>query len=177
MIIEDSLKAPLAGGDPIFFADFVAARGGLRARKEPPIGPGTVVMFPSVRASSRSRAAAPRASAPDRPPAKGFAWRGAVVLLLPALSAALCGWPSPAREPTDAQLIAVIRRYGADRPRPFDPVAGRAVRVMKTATEWVVTLIDPRRLDPPGRRYVGGSRSAYHIDRATLRVVSVVVAR
>jgi hypothetical protein len=176
MTIEDSLKAPLAWGDPICLADVAAARGRLRARarKGSRTGPCMVVVFPGERTSRLSPLAADRASGPGARLGKRSRWRGGqVALLLPALSAALCGWQSHAREPTDAQLVAVVRQYGAGLPHPFDPITGRAVRVERTAKEWVVTLIDPRRLDPPGRHYVGGSRSAYHIDRATLRVVAV----
>jgi hypothetical protein len=100
------------------------------------------------------------------------------VLLLLALSATLGVCKSrAAQEPTDAQLIDIVRRYAAHLPHPIDPVEGRAVRVERTSGEWVVTLIEPRRLDRAGRRYLSGGRSSYHIDRATLRVVTVVANR
>lgn len=173
MNIEDSLEAPLGRAAPIFLAEVAAAHGRLRARarNRPRTGPCSVVPFPGGRISG------PAAARPSRPPGRPR-WGRRVVLLLPALSAAFAGWQcQAAREPTDAQLVAIVRRYGADLPRPVDPVAGRAVRVERTPREWVVTLIDPRRLDASRRRYVRGGRSAYHIDRATLRVVSVVVAK
>ncbi len=177
MNIEDSLEAPLARVGIRRLADFAAARGrlGRRTPHDPRLSACSVLLFPSGRPSSRSAPAANRGDARE-PSVKGSRWRGPVALLLPVLSAALCGWQSQARQPTDAQLIAVVRKYGANLPHPCDPTAGRAVRVEQTAKEWLVTLIDPRRLDPPRRHYVSGSRSAYHIDRATLRVVAVVIA-
>lgn len=178
MTIEDSLEAPLARGEHSCLADFAAARARLRAgvRNGPWTGPCSVVLFPGERVSRRSPSAADRTSGPDGTPGKGARWRGEVVLLLPALAAVACG-QYQAHDPTDAQLIAVVRQYGAGLPHRVDPVTGRAVRIERTPREWVVTLIDPRRLDASRRHYVDGDRSAYHIDRATLRVVSVVVVK
>ena len=145
MNIDDSVDAPLARGGQALFSP-----GGRTSRRAPPR-------------------------------VRGFRWRGPIALLLAALSAAVGGWQSQtawaqaAGEPTDAQLVAIVRQYGAGLPHPVDPTTGRAVRVERTPREWVVTLIGPRRLDALRRHYVGGARSAYHIDRATLRVVAVVV--
>ena len=156
MNIDDSADAPLARG-------------------------GQVLFFPGGRPSGRAPPAARRVNRPGPVLWKGFRRRGSVALWLAALSAVLGGWQSQtvwaqaAGEPTDAQLVAIVRQYGAGLRRPVDLTTGRAVRVQRTAREWVVTLIDPRRLDAPRRHYVGGARSAYHIDRATLRVVAVVV--
>jgi hypothetical protein len=107
---------------------------------------------------------------------RGWPRLGQAVLLLCALLAAfVAGRSQAAPEPSDGELTAIVRQYGAGLPRPTDPVTGRAVRVARTPGEWVVTLIDPRRLDAGQGRYVGGARRAYHIDRATRRVVAVVV--
>jgi hypothetical protein len=179
MNFEDSLEAPLARGEHSRLADLAAARGRLRPRirNEPPIGPCSVALFPNERIAGLSPPVEDRTSGSDIPSGKESRWRGEVVLLVPALSAVLCGWPHHAQEPTDVQLIAVVRQYGAALPRRIDPVTGRAVRIERTPREWVVTLIDPRRLDTPRHRYIDGARSAYHIDRGTLRVVAVVVAK
>ena len=176
MTIEDSLEAPLAWGEHSCLADLAAARARLRggARNGPRTGPCSVVFFPRERISRPK--AADRAKGPNASSGKRVRLRGDVVLLLPALAAVACG-QYQAHDATDAQLIAVVRQYGARLPHRIDPVTGRAVRIERTQREWIVTLIDPRRLDTSGSRYVAGDRSAYHIDRATLRVVSVVVAK
>jgi hypothetical protein len=176
MTIEDSLEAPSARGEHSCLADFAAARARLRAGacNAPWTGPCSVVFFPRERISRPT--AADRTKGPNAPLGKGSRWRGEVALLLPALAVVACG-QYRAHGPTDAQLIAVVRQYGADLPHRVDPVTGRAVRIERTPREWIVTLIDPRRLDASRRHYVGGDRSAYHIDRATLRVVSVAIAK
>jgi hypothetical protein len=112
-----------------------------------------------------------------RPPPRDWPRAGQALLMLCALLAAfIAGRSQAAPEPSDAQLTAIVRQYGAGLAHPTDPVTGRAVRVARTPEEWVVTLIDPRRLDARQGRYVGGVRRAYHIDRATRRVVAVVVS-
>ncbi len=176
MTIEDSLEAPVVRGEHSCLTDFFAARARLRTgvRKAPWTGPCSVVFFPRERVSRP--AAADGGKGPNAPSGKGSRLRGEVVLLLPALAAVACG-QYKAHEPTDDQLVAVVRQYGAGLPHRVDPVTGRAVRIERTSREWVVTLIDPRRLDASRRHYVDGGRSAYHIDRATLRVVSVVAVK
>jgi hypothetical protein len=176
MNFNDSLEAPSTWGGLRYLADAAAARGRLRASRQGAAwtGPCTVVVFPRGPAAGDCAPAAGRVGRSGLP--RTDRRRGRVLVLLPALSAVLCGWQSQAPDPTDDQLIAVIRQYGAGLPHPTDTVTGRAVRVERTRREWVVTLSDPRHLDESRRHYVRGGRSAYHVDRSTLGVAAVAAA-
>src|SRR6202012_67791 len=100
MTIEDSLRAPMARGEHSCLADFTAARARLRARAHNGAwtGPCLVVPFPKARIPGPSHSAADGAGDTPR---KGLRGRGEVVLLLPAVSAIICGCEYRAQDPTE----------------------------------------------------------------------------